>query len=1028
MLERIPAAVLRNRPLIVLAAIVMIVVGFWAANNLAVDVYPNLNAPVVTVVAEHHGMAPEEIEALVTFPLESAFNALPHVLRVRSSSLPGISLIFIEFDYGTDIYFARQLVAEKLQLAAGRLPAGVEPPFMGPVSSMFADAVEFTLPVGDDAFAARDMAEWTIKPRLQTVQGVSNVINFGGLLKQYQVLLDPTKLITYSVTAKQVFDVLSANNRNFTGGYLAEGTEERLVRGLGRVHDAEDIGNIVVAERNGVPVYVRHVAEVRVGPFIRRGAASENGEEVVAVTVQNQYNANVLRTIEGVMRESEALNKALGQAGSLSVFYTQLDMIKRALANVTNAIWYSAALVVLVLLAFLGSLRTTVIVATAIPLSVVFALVLMYWLGLSLNIMTLGGLAVGIGMMVDASIIVTENVYRHIQRGDLPVLDAVRRGAAEVARPVFFATLVLVAAFAPVFTLGGLEGRMFIPLAFTVSAALVASLVVSLSITLVLSSWLIRPGWERTGATPLVRLLRALYEPLLRFALGNRALMVAIGVALFIAALAAVPRIGSEFMPELDESSLVMDILLPSGTSLEESTRMANRVAREISTIPDVIRVINRTGRAEGAEHAEPVNLTESNIVLVPKEERRRSLGEIEADIREKVDSLPGVLVSLNSPLQHRINHTITGTKAAIAVKLFGDDLHVLRTYAERIEGLVRDTAGATDVQIEQTTGVPQLRVSLDRDRIARYGMNVDDVADVIEIAVAGRVASEVLETRKRYDLFVRFQEPFREREEQIRNILVDTPSGVLVPLAELATFDIDEGPAIIRREGAMRRVMVQCNVDGRDMGSVVADLQQRIGALDLPQGYFVAFGGTYENQIRAMRQLALVVALTIAVVFTLLYVTFRSARHAFLVVFNVPHAMVGGVLMLYVAGMPFSVPAIIGFIALAGVCVQDGIVFINQVRLYREQGLPVEQALTEAGRTKLRPVMLTTASTVLGLIPLVASGGTGAEIQRPLGLVLMAGLVFSTGLTLVVLPTLYSLVERRKAVAAEVTADVSAT
>lgn len=1015
MLEHLPAVVLRNRPLVLIAALILLALGVWSVGHLPVDVYPNLNAPVVTVVAEHHGMAPEEIEALVTFPLESAFNSLPHVARVRSNSLPGISLVYVDFDYGTDIYFARQLVAEKLQLAAARLPEGAEPPFMGPVSSMFADAVEFTLPVGGDPFAARDAAEWIIKPRLQTVQGVSNVINFGGLLMQYQVLLDPDKLITYGITVKQVFDVLSANNRNFTGGYLVEGTDEKLIRGLGRVKDEEDIGNIVVAEHGGVPVFVKQVAEVRIGPFVRRGAASENGEEVIAITVQNQYNANVLRTIDGVMREAAGLEAALGGERRMSPFYTQLDMIQRALANVTSAIWYSAALVVLVLVVFLGSLRTTIVVATAIPLSAVFSIILMNGLGLSLNIMTLGGLAIGIGMIVDASIIVTENVYRHVQKRDVPVVEAARRGAAEVARPVFFATLVLVAAFAPVFTLEGLEGRMFVPLAFTVSAALFASLFVSLSVTLVLSSWLLRPGSRtRPEATLAVRLCQRAYEPLLAFALGHRGLMLAIGFALFAGALAALPRVGSEFMPELDESSLVMDILLPPGTSLEESARMANQVAKEVSRLPDVVRVVNRTGRAEGAEHAEPVNLTEANIVLVPKEERRRSIHEIEADIRALVDHLPGVLVSLNSPLQHRINHTLTGTKAAIAVKLFGDDLHQLRTWAGRIEEIVLETPGTTDVQVEQTTGVPQLQVTLDRDRIARYGLNVDEVSDVLEIAVAGRVASDVIQTRKRYDLFVRFDEPFRDREEHIRNILVDTPSGLRVPLSDLATFTVDEGPAIIRKEGAMRRVMVQSNVEGRDMGSVVEDLRQRVGRLEMPQGYFVVFGGTYENQTRAMRQLGIVVALTVIVVFTLLYVTFRSVRHAFLVVFNVPHAMVGGVLALFIAGMPFSVPSIVGFIALAGVCVQDGIVFMNQVKLYREGGLALEAALVQTGRTKLRPVLVTTMTTVLGLVPIVAFSGTGAEIQRPLGLVLMVGLVFSTGLTLVVLPTLYSLVERQ--------------
>jgi cobalt-zinc-cadmium resistance protein CzcA len=1015
MLEKIPEIVLKNRLIIIGAIIILCVWGIWSVQKLPIDVYPDLNAPVVNVVTENQGMAPEEVETLITFPLETSFNSLPYVTKVRSSSNLGISIINIEFEYGTNIYFARQLVAEKLQHARSELPEGTEEPFMGPVSSMFADAVEFTITGSGDLYTDRDLAEWTVKPRLQTVPGVSNIINFGGLLKQYHVLIDQRKLINYNVTVKQVFEALSVNNRNSSGGFLVEKTEEKIIRGIGKIQTTDDIKHIVIAEKNGVPTYIEQVAEVEIGPFVRRGSASENGSELVAITVQNQYNANVMNTINGVMGELNRLKQTLGQDISLNVFYTQLDMIRRAAANVWNSIYLSAALVILVLVLFMGNVRITIITTLSIPLSIIIAFIFLRLFHLTLNIMTMGGLVIGIGMIVDASIIMSENIYRYIQLKTIPVSEAVITGAREVVRPIFFATIVLIASFAPVFALQGLEGKMFVPLSIAVSTAMFGSLIVSFTFAIISCSLVVKPKKKVEKDTLPLRLFRAVYNRLLHFSFNHRALMITICTVLLFCAFFAFQKIGTEFMPEMDESSLMMDILLPPGTSLDETTRMSNNVAKEVSAIPGVLRVVNRTGRAEGAEHAEPVNLTETNIVLVPKEQRSRSIQEIKDAIRARVGNIPGVAISLNSPLQHRINHTITGTKAAIAVKLFGDDLEILRQYALRIEEAVIETPGTADVMTEQTTDIPQMQILLNREKIARYGINVDDISSVIEIALNGKVATELYETRKRYDIFVRFKEEYRNNAEEIKNILIDTPSRVRVPLAELASFVVEQGPSIIRKEGAMRRIMVQSNVAGRDMGSVVEELKKKISALDLPKGYFVVFGGTYENQIRAMRQLVGIIIMTIIVVFILLYIMFGSLRQAFLVVFNVPIAMAGGMIALFISGMNLSVPSIVGFIALTGISVQDGIVLLNEIRLQRERGVPLQEALIQAGNVKLRPVLLTTLAAILGLLPLVIMTGTGAEIQRPLGLVLMVGLIFSWNLTLVVLPTLYSLVEEEK-------------
>jgi len=1015
MIEKIPEFVIRNRFLVLIFIIILIVIGVYSIVRLPVDVYPNLNAPVVTVVTENHGMAPEEIETLITFPLETTFNSLPYINRVRSSSLLGISLIHIEFEYGVDIYFARQLVSEKMQLAGSKLPEGTETPFMGPVSSMFADAVEFTISGSEDLYFMRDFAEWTAKPRLQTIPGVSYVLNFGGLLKQFHVLIDPINLISFKVAVKDIVDAIAANNTNASGGFLIEKSEEKIIRAIGRIKSIEDIENIVVKAEKGVPVYIKNIAEVKIGPFLRRGIAAEDGKEVVAITVQNQYNANVVNTIRGVQEEIEKLFKLLPENIKMDVFYTQLDMIMRSIQNVGFAIILGAVLVVFVLYVFLGNLRSTIIVAVTIPLSVIIAFIFMGLFKLTINIMTMGGLAIGIGMTVDSAIIMTENIFRHRQEGRENILEAAAIAAKEVIRPIIFATLIVLAVFAPVFTLHGLEGKMFIPMAFAVFTALLGSLIISLTLTIVLTVFFLKNINTRKYENPLMRILKKVYNPLLSYSINHARVMMIVVAGVFLFSLFVLLNVGTEFMPEIDESGLIMDVVLPPETSLEESGRIASMVAKEVLKVPEVKRVVGRTGRAESAEHAEPVNLTESNVVLTPKEERKRSIFEIKEDIRNHIGDIPGVLISLISPLQHRINHMVSGTKSDIAVKVFGENLNTLKEYAEDIEILMEKIDGIVDVQVEQTVGVPQLRIEPVRKKIARYGLNVDDISQIIEIALNGKVASELIETHKRYDIFVRFQGKYRDNIEAIKNILIDTPSGPKIPLSELCEIKVDKGPSIIRRENTLRRIMIQCNVAGRDMGSVVNDIKDEVAGITLPEDYFILYGGTYENQIRAMRQLFVVIVFTVLIVFVLLYTTFNSLRHAAAIMINIPLAIVGGTLMLFISGIYLSVPAIVGFIALIGIVVQDDIVLVSHINRYRKSGLPLKEAVIKAGNTKLRPVLLTTFTTMLGVIPLVSMNRTGSELQRPLGLVLMMGLTFSTIFTLVVLPTLYTVLEKKE-------------
>jgi len=999
-----------NRPIIIITALILLTIGIFQFTKLPVDVYPNLNAPVVTVITENHGMAPEDIETLITFPLETSFNSLPYVRRVRSSSSLGLSKIHIEFEFGTDIYFARQLVNEKLQMMAPHLPKTVEPPFIGPISSMFADAVELTLK-GKDLYQVRDFAEWTLKPRLQTVSGVSNVINQGGFLKQYHVLLNPDKMLAYDIRINTVMKALQENNTNSSGGFIETGPQEKIVRGIGRVKSISDIESIPLRENQGVPVTIKDVAQVKIGAYVRRGSAGENGEEVVTVTVQNQYNSNVMETIKKVKEVlAKVRNQLVGQI-KINQFYNQLEMITKSIRNVSNAIILGAFLVIFVLYIFLNNLKSTIIVALAIPLSAVFAFIFFQLFNLSVNIMTLGGLAIGLGIIVDSSIIMVENIYRHIQEGKESFNKALLNGAQEVGSPIFYAILILLAVFAPVFTLQGIEGRMFIPLTFAVSASVLGSLIIALTITPVLASLTFKNLKQNSKPGILLRILKKAYNPLLNYTLTHAKKVIIICIVIVAVGIGLSFFIGSEFMPELDESALIVDVLLPPETSLKESTRIASRVALTISSIPEVTRVIRRTGKARSAEHAAPVYFTHNYCDLIPKEKRKKSIQSIKNDIRSLLKDIPGANIQINAPLQHRINHLITGTKSAIAVKIFGDNFNSIIEICQQFRDKMKTVKGVTDLQIEQISGVPQLQLKFKRDKLAIYGLSIKDVSHMVEVALKGMVATELIETQKRYDIFVRYQKEYRDTENKINNLMLQTRQGYLIPLSEVAEIRENLNPVNILKEDALRRGMVECNVSGRDMGSVVSEIKNKVKDINLPKGYFYTFGGTYENQARALKQLTLVVILTIIIVFFLLIISFRSVKNSLLIIINIPLAITGGLIILIITNSTLSVPSIVGFIALIGIAVQDGIVLTKHITHYRHTGLTVREAVVKAGNNKLRPVLMTTFTTMLGLMPLAVRNVTGSEIQKPLAFVIMFGLLFSTLLTLLVLPALYTVI-----------------
>ncbi|HDQ00100.1 MAG TPA: efflux RND transporter permease subunit [bacterium] len=1014
MINRIIEYSLKNKILIILVALILTILGVKYLFELPVDVYPDLNAPVVTVITESPGMAPEDVETLITFPMETAFNSLPHVSRVRSNSALGYSKINIDFEYGTNIYFARQLVTEKLQMITPSLPEQIDPPFIGPISSMFADAIEFTIK-GDDLFEVRDFAEWDLKPRLQTVGGVSNVINMGGFLKQYHVLIDPNKLLNFNIQLSEVLSALKANNVNSSGGFLIAGPEEKIIRGIGRIKSIADIESIVLKQWNGIPITIGDIAKVEVGAYIRRGSAGESGAEVVIVTVQNQYNANVMKTISGVEEVLDKIKSEQADKFTIETFYTQLDMIIKSIKNVSWSIIIGGLLVVLVLLIFLNNIKSTVVVALAIPLSAIFAFIFFKIFGLTINIMTLGGLAIGLGMIVDSSIIMVENIFRHIQQGKVSFSEAVRKGAKEVGAPIFYAILILLAVFAPIFTLQGIEGKMFIPLTFAVSAAVLGSLLISLTLTPTLTSLLFKTGNLGQQDGILMRAIKKIYHPLFNHTMKHPTRVGATCLVILALGIGLSFYVGTEFMPEMDESSLLVDVLLPPEASLDESSRIASLVAAKIASIPEVERVIRATGKARGAEHTAPVNLTHANCVLVPKEKRSKSIDQIKAEIRNATHAIPGVLIQINAPLQHRINHVVTGIRSAIAVKIFGENLNTINEISNQIHNAMVSVPGVTDLQIEQISGVPQIEIRLKRDQLARYGINISDISLLIETALNGKVATELIETQKRYEIFVRYEKVFRDDIEKISNLMIQTQSGYRIPLSQVADFIENKNPSIIRKENALRRGVVQCNVSGRDMGSVANEIKEKISQIALPEGYFVSFGGTYENQLHAIRQLTVVIVLTLIIVFLLLTLSFRSFKNALLIIINIPLALAGGIIILFISGNTISVPSIVGFIALIGISVQDGIVLVNHINHNRQSGMNVAEAVAQAGSNKIRPVLMTTFTTMLGLIPLAVRNVTGSEMQKPLALVIMFGLLFSTVITLGVLPALYAMINREK-------------
>jgi CzcA family heavy metal efflux pump len=1020
MIDRIIQWSLRNRLIVVVTSALLLLWGTYEAVKMPVDVFPDLTAPTVTVVAEAHGMAPQEVESQITFPIETSLNGASGVRRVRSSTGVGIAVIWVEFEWGTDIYQARQVVAEKLQLAQSTLPSEVPPPVLAPVSSIMGEIMFIALTSTQHTpMELKTVADWNVRRRLLAVPGVSQVIPTGGETKQYQVIVRPDRLAAYSLGVDDVIRALRESNENTSAGFYREGGQEYLIHGVGRIASPDDIGATVIAAHGGQPILIRDVATVQIGGALKRGEGSHNAKPAVILGIQKQPTANTLQLTRRLDEVMADIQKSLPAGIKInSHIFRQSDFIEIALHNVVAALRDGAILVIAIVFLFLMSVRPTAITVLAIPLSLVTAILSMKLFGVTINTMTLGGMAIAVGALVDDAIIDVENVVRRLRENrslppdqQRPMLEVVYEASREVRGSIVFATIIIVLVFLPLFLLSGIEGRLLRPLGFAYIVSLAASLVVALTVTPALCSLLLPRAKVILSAeeSRVVRWLKGRYAPLLERVLNRWKPITAAATALLIAATIALAFAGRAFLPDFNEGTLTINVVTLPGSSLETSDRLGRMVEEILLGEPEVVATARRTGRAELDEHAQDVNASEMEVSLQMKD---RDKDDFLADLRRKLSLVPGANITIGQPISHRIDHMLSGTRANIAIKIFGDDLPTLRRVGEQVRNVAAAVEGTADVSVEQQADIPFLTIKFDRGAIARYGLQVMDVAEAIETAFAGHEVSRVLEGRAAFDLVVRHEASAVADIDAIRNTRIATPSGAQIPLSALAEIRKDRGPNTISRENVERKVVVMSNVAGRDLTSVVDDIRQRVAAtVQLPSGYHIEYGGQFESAAEASRRLLLLSIVVIAGILLLLYIALDSLRDAALVMVNLPLALIGGVAGVYVAGGTLSVASIIGFITLFGIATRNGLMLISHIHhlLEREGVTDLREAVHRGAMERLSPILMTALSAGLALIPLaLASGKPGSEIQSPMAIVILFGLLTSTALNMFVVPALY--------------------
>jgi CzcA family heavy metal efflux pump len=1024
MIDKLIGWSLRYRVIVIALAAAFLIWGGLALRDVPLDVLPDLSAPTVTILVEGRGMAPTEMESLVTFPIEASLNGASGVRRVRSATAVGLAVVWVEFDWGQDIQRARQIVTEKLTLVGASLPPEVEQPFLAPVSSIMGEIMFVALE--SDRHSPLDLrttADNAVRRRLLAVPGVSQVIATGGGQKQYQVLVDPVELREYNVTLGQVEEALRRGNKNSSAGFRVTGGQEYLIQGVGRVSNEDEIGNIVIAARGARPILVRNVAHVQIGAALKRGEGSHKGSPAVILGIQKQPGANTLELTRQLDTTLDDIQRTLpaGMVIDKHVF-RQADFIQRALDNLMGALRDGSLLVVLVVLVFLANLRASLITLIALPISLVAAVLGIKFLGFTLNTMSLGGLAIAMGELVDDAIIDVENVVRRMRENSLlpeterlGPIEVVYRASREIRGSVVFATLIVILVFLPLFALESVEGRLLWPIGFAYIIALVASLVVALTVTPALCSILLPQAKSiLRGHEPwLIRVLKRMYRPSLSFSLDHPWAIMGASALLLIAAGVGVSRMGRSFLPEFNEGSLTVGAVTIPGTSLAESDQLGTALEKILLTVPEVKSTGRRTGRAELDEHVQSVESAEIDVDL---QMANRPKDEVLREIRDKVSVLPGTNVSVGQPISHRIDHMLSGTLANIAVKIFGDDLRELRLLAKQVQMEMTGVPGVVDLSLEQQTDIPTLRIRADPALAARYGLPAGEVSGRIETVLVGSEVGRILDGQVSFPLVAKYEDARRPGDGEdtlssIRGMLLDTPSGPRVPLSSVATIQEDRSPNFIMREGVQRRIVVQCNVAGRDLRGTVREIQERIArAVDLPQGYRIEYGGQFESAERAYQRLLLLGTGVVVGILLILGIAFGSYKDALIIMLNLPLALVGGVAGVFLAGGVLSLASIVGFITLFGIATRNGIMLISHVRHLRDQGgLDFRQAVMEGASERLAPILMTALAAGLALVPIaLGMGKPGSEIQAPMAIVIFCGLLTSTALNMVAVPAAY--------------------
>ena len=1027
MIDKLIRWSLAHRPIVMALAVAFLVWGGWTASRMPLDVLPDLTAPTVAILVEAPGMDPLEIEPLVTLPIESALNGSVGVRRVRSATAVGVAVVWVEFDWGQDVARARQTVTEKLTLVAGSLPPGVDPPFLAPVSSIMGEVLFVDLESDRHSpIELRTTAETVIRRRLLAVPGVSQVIATGGEQKQYEVVMDPARLQAHDVTIADVERALMAANRNATAGFTAAEGQEYLIRGVGRFTNAADIGATVVKIHDTVPLLMRDLGTVQIGSALKRGDGSHNAKPAVIIGIQKQPGANTLQLTEQIDTTLDDIQKALPQGMTIHRdLFRSADFIEQALHNLFTALMEGAGLIIVVVVVFLMNVRAAAITLLALPLSLLAAVVALDRFGLTINSMSLGGLAIAIGDLVDDAIIDVENVVRRLRENAKQppearkaALEIVYDASTEIRHSVVFATVIVALVLLPLFLLGSVEGRLLKPLGFAYLVALTASVVVALTVTPVLCSWLLpHSKMIAAGEEPrLTRRLKAWYEPWLRRALTHWRAVVAGAVAMLLVAFAGIAMAGRSFLPEFNEGALTLSAVTIPGTSLADSNALGDGLERLMLMVPEVTSTARRTGRAELDEHVQGVESAEIDVRL---DMRDRPKDEVLAEIRDRASLLPGTNVTVGQPISHRIDHMLSGTRANVAVKIFGDDLQMLRGLARQVQAEMAQVEGVVDLSTEAQTDIPTLRVKVESDAAARYGIPSGEAAEALQTARAGKVVGQVLEGQVTFPLVIRYARDERASDlDAVGSTMLEASDRSQVPLSAVATIERDRGPNFIMRENVQRRIVVQCNVSGRDLRSVVDDVQQRVAsAVRLPRGYHIEYGGQFESEAQASRQLLWLSLGVIVAIFFVLMSAFGSARDAALVMLNLPLALIGGVAGVYLAGGVLSVASIVGFITLFGIATRNGIMLISHIQHLREkEGVTdFHEAVVRGAIERLVPILMTALAGGLALVPIAMSmGEPGTEIQAPMAIVILFGLLSSTALNMIVVPVLYERFGRR--------------